>query len=326
MNKNFYIFLAMVLLLLSGCSDSLSDEKVKFNGAGHTFEFQLPSDWDTQTESKLKENFGDAAAFGAEDTKSDSFMYILAFSKAEVDLENFAEKTREELQRTYGYENLEDVFMKEYEVNGYPAFKYTLNTSFENESMWAHFYYIATENSVVQVNYFSADDRNYEKRVEILNQSADSLVEKGAADSEGISDSSASDSSSNMFAENASMRFEVTGYRKVTIIDQEYLAVRFKLLNKGENSIKPAVWFKKTSLTIGNQVLNQSDFPEEEAVENLKVLAEANDDELSRGEESEGLAFYKVPTDKNNRVVSLTFVEGEFDQSQLIQMDLSVFD
>lgn len=327
MTKRRSVIIILLLFFLSGCSASLSEEKESFNGAGRAYEFQLPSTWKKQEDSVVKNNFGEAAVFGAEDAESDSFMYVLVFAKEEIDFENFGEQTRENLQKTHGYEALEDVFMKEYEVNGYPAFKYTLNTSFENESIWAHFYYITTENGLVQFNFFSADDRNYEKRVEILNESADSLLEKDVATITGVPENSeeASGTGDEMSVENDRLKFEVTGYRKVVVEEQEYLAVRFTLLNKGDTPIKPTIWYEKAQLMLGDQKLERSEFPEDESIGNLKELASTNEETLEIGEAQEGLAFYKLPS-QQERMVSLLFNEDEFEQQDEIQMDLSVFD
>lgn len=326
MNKKRLYMMMLFLFVLSGCSAKLAEEKAVFDGSGYHYEFQLPDSWKQQEASVYKNNFGEAAVFGAEDEKSDSFMYVLTFPKEEIELEGFGEKTREELQKVHGYKNIEDIFMKEYEVNGYPAFKYTVNTNFKDESIWAHFYYLVTEHSVVQINFYSADDRNYEKRVEILNESADSLREVGEAETTATADSSAETAGSSLYTENDSLRFDVTGYRKITVDDQEYLAVRFKIMNKTDTVVTPALWYEKAILTQGETKLVQADFPEGAEAGNLKELAVTNDEEVLKGQEQEGLAFYKVSSDKNERIVKVQFNEDEFERDEEIHLDLSTFD
>lgn len=325
MNKNGLRIIVLLLFILSGCSAKLADEKTTFEGAGRQFEFKLPDSWKAQEASIYKNTFGENAVFGAEDEKSDSFMYILTFSKEDIELDGFGEKTREDLQKVHGYKNIDDIFMKEYEVNGYPAFKYTVNTIYKDESIWAHFYYLVTENSMVQINYYSADDRNYEKRVEILNESADSLKEIGEAATK-TEESTSEIENSDLSTENEELRFDVTGYRKITVGDQEYLAVRFTLLNKADAVVTPELWYEKTTLKQGENKLVQAEFPEDAEAANLKELAMTNDEELLKGQEQEGLAFYKVSSDKNERIVSIQFNEDEFERDQEIHLDLSTFD
>lgn len=325
MNKNGLRILVLLLFILSGCSAKLADEKTTFEGAGHQYEFSLPDTWKQQEPSVYKKNYGETAVFGAEDEKSDSFMYILTFPIDEVVLEGFGEKTREDLQKVHGYKNSEDIFMKEYEVNGYPAFKYTVNTFYKDDSIWVHYYYIVTENSLVQINYYSADDRNYEKRVEILNESADSLKEIGEATIE-TEESTSEIESNSLYTENDLLRFDVTGYRKITVADQEYLAVRFKIMNKADTAVTPALWYEKTTLKQGENKLAQAEFPDDAEAANLKELAVTNKEPVLKGQEQEGLAFYKVSSDENERIVKVMFNENEFERDQEIQLDLSTFD
>lgn len=325
MNKNGLRMIVLLLFALSGCSATLANEKTTFEGAGHSYEFKLPDSWKAQEPSVYKNNFGDSAVFGAEDEKSDSFMYILTFPKEDIILDGFGEKTREDLQKVHGYKNIEDVFMKEYEVNGYSAFKYTVNTIYKDDSIWVHLYYFITENSVVQINYYSADDRNYEKRVEILNESADSLKETGEAATE-TEESTTEIENSHLSTENDQFRFDVTGYRKITVADQEYLAVRFTLLNKTDMVVTPELWYEKARLMQGEDTLSQTEFPDDAEAANLKELAMTNGEEILKGQEQEGLAFYKVSSDENERIVSVLFNEDEFERDQEIQLDLSTFD
>ncbi|WP_321387531.1 DUF5067 domain-containing protein [uncultured Enterococcus sp.] len=178
---------------------------------------------------------------------------------------------------------------------------------------------------MVQINYYSADDRNYEKRVEILNESADSLKEIGEAATK-TEESTSEIENSDLSTENEELCFDVTGYRKITVGDQEYLAVRFTLLNKADTVITPELWYEKTTLKQGEKKLVQAEFPEDAEAANLKELAMTNDEELLKGQEQEGLAFYKVSSDKDERIVSIQFNEDEFERDQEIHLDLSTFD
>lgn len=162
-------------MIVSGCSEKLAKDRIVIGSQKLQYSFQLPYSWKEQTDDQ--KNYGQAAAFSAKDTNSQSTMFIVTNRKETVDLADFGEKKRQELSQTYQYEHIEDLYMKEFTINGLPAYKYTAFTKFQEQEVWAHIYYIETQTSLVQMVYYSADDSNYKKRAQIIDQSARSLLE-----------------------------------------------------------------------------------------------------------------------------------------------------
>lgn len=328
--KSVGCFMVMVLFFLAGCQAKLSEKKVTFKSSSYAYQFQLPDSWDKQDESSYKGEYGNQAIFGAEDSISKSEMFIQASSLSEVDLTDFGAKTRKNLQEIYDYSKLDDIYMKEYEVGKNQAYKYTLNGQHEGDSVWVHCYYVITDNELIEFIFYSADDNRFEERVEIIDESVSTLTEKepleSTADEEATTPSQESkeEKSSETMVENKEMSIAVTGYRNLTVGDQAYLAIRYTVTNKSESELEPLVWYEKAKVKLGDDVLAQADFPNDDAVGNLKVLAEDNTKKLKKGETGNGLAFYSISTDEEDKAY-VEFLESEFEQAEPIGFDLSRF-
>ncbi|MBP1046497.1 hypothetical protein I6N96_09385 [Enterococcus sp. BWM-S5] len=331
MNKKRVIWLmAVIVLVLSGCGAKLSEEKEEFSSNSYVYQFNLPSTWVKRTEADYKAEFGTRTVFAAEDKQSKSQMFIQISSKEQLDLTDFGNATRENLKKIYGYSNLEDIYMMDYEANGNQIYKYTLNGSYKDESVWVHSYYVITDEEVLELIFYSADDNRYEDRVKIIDESVDTLVEKKQKNESKTkeSDAAVTEESTELpetAVESEQMTVNVAGFRKVTVEDQEYLAVRFSILNNSEKDIKPLIWYEKTNVKQGESVLKQAEFPDSDEVGNLKVLAEDNKKTLKPGESSVGLAFYSLLPD-GEQMVYVEFLESEFEQPEPIGFDLSTFD
>lgn len=332
MAKKSVAYCMMILLFfLAGCQAKLSEKKVTFNSNYFAYQFQLPEGWNETDENSYKGEYGSQTIFGAEDSRSKSEMIIRASEKSEIDLTDFGNKTRENLQEMYNYSKLEDIYMKEYEVDGKTAYKYTLNGQHKDESVWVHCYYVVTDEELLEFIFYSADDNRYEDRVKIIDESVATLAEKGALETadntEGSTENSGeatAEETSKTTVENEQMKIAVTGYRKLTVDEQDYLAVRYTITNKGESEIKPLVWYEKVKVKQGEDVLIQADFPEDDEAGNLKVLAEDNTKVLKKGETGNGLAFYAVSSDGEDKAY-VEFLESEFEQPEPIGFDLSRF-
>ncbi|WP_321385912.1 hypothetical protein [uncultured Enterococcus sp.] len=328
--KQIMYFMTIILLVLSGCEAKLSDKVETFDSDSSVYQFQLPSTWEKRAEADYQAEFGSRAVFAAVDKQSNSQMFVQASPKETLDMTDFGDATRENLQKIYGYSNLEDIYMTDYEVNGNQVYKYTLNGYYKDESVWVHSYYVLTENEVLEFVFYSADDNRYEDRVKIIDQSVDTVERKEEKAGSATSDSAAETTQESSeipetAVENEQLSFNVTGYRKITIEDQAYLAVRFSVLNNGDEALKPKIWYDKVNVKQGDSVLKQADFPDNDEAGNLKVLAEDNNKSLEKGESSAGLAFYSLLSDKEDTVY-VEFLESEFEQREPIGFDLSTFD
>lgn len=333
MSKKLVIgFVMTALLFLAGCEAKLSDKKAEFSSSSYVYQFQLPSTWEERAEADFQGEFGARAIFAAEDKQSKSQMFIQASSKESVDLTNFGESTRENLQKIYSYSNVDDIYMTDYEVNGNQVFKYTLNGDYKDESVWVHSYYVITDEEVLEIVFYSADDNRYEDRVKIIDKSVDTLKEKeqkeqGAETSSSIVETEESKAMelSKTAVENEQMTINVTGYRKIVVDDQAYLAVRFTMMNNGDEEIRPLLWYEKAKVKQGDTVLEQTEFPDSDEAGNLKLLAEDNTKSLQKGESSAGLAFYSLLS-KGENTAYVEFLAAEFEQKEPIGFDLSAFD
>lgn len=152
------------------------EKKESFEGKGIEYTFQLPSTWEKSLDYKV--TYSNEAIFGAKDTKSNSTLVVMAERKESMDLTDFGNRIRKELKKQYNYKDEADIFMKEFNVGKYKGYKYTLDTTFDKRESWLHLYYIETAHGMVQLNYYSAKDGNYEKRAEIIDDSARSVKEK----------------------------------------------------------------------------------------------------------------------------------------------------
>lgn len=331
MSKKHLIGLVLaVLLFLAGCEAKLSEKKEEFASDGYVYQFQLPSTWTKRAEADYQGEFGARAIFAAEDKQSKSQMFIQSTPKESVDLTDFGEAMRENLQKIYGYSNVDDIYMDEYEISGNQVFKYTLNGAYKDESVWVHSYYMITDEEVLEIIFYSADDNRYEDRVKIIDQSVDTLEEKeqkekGTETSGSAVETEASTELPETAVENEQMSVNVTGFRKIVVDDKAYLAVRFSVLNNSDEKIKPLIWYEKAAIKQGETTLKQAEFPDSDEAGNLKVLAEDNKKSLAKGESSAGLAFYEL-LPKGENTVYVEFLASEFEQKKPIGFDLSKFE
>ncbi|GGC89693.1 DUF5067 domain-containing protein [Enterococcus wangshanyuanii] len=318
------ILLLGLLLTLTGCSAKLSEEQQTFSDQGITYSIQLPSSWEKETDSK--ENYGQSAVFAAKDKKSNSVMFISTTRKDTLDLNDFGNKTRKQLAATYRYEDVEDVYMKEFQLKDFPAYKYTVFTRFKEKDVWAHLYYIETKTGFVQLVYYSADDSNYEARSKIIDQSARSLQETKVDQSyqdQAKEDTATTSDSNSVTVKNAEVSFEIKGFRKVAGQNgKTLLAIRYEVVNLAEekmtaDSLKTVIDVKQKE-----EQLTETSLPENEKNSALGLLEQHQQDLVEKDQTVEAVLVYELK--KTTGDVVLNFNTKKFPEQDPVILDLDL--
>ncbi|MGX7149943.1 DUF5067 domain-containing protein [Enterococcus ureasiticus] len=313
-NGTIILSLVAVLLFFTGCSKELEDTEQKFSARGTSYEMQLPVGW--KADKEVRSDYGLQTTFSAEDTKSNSYLFITTTPATEVAQEGFGEKTREKLKERYNYKNLEGIYMKKIKVGEYPAYKYTLNTVYKEKSVWAHFYYIWTENSFVQMTFYSADDNSYEKRSERIDAAVATLKEvsfdeKEAEKSEESQEKAEGDI---ITIENDELKMETTGVRQVRGTDQQkLLAIRYNFTNLGADPVQPSIWQELVTASQNGRALPVAKLPEDSAFLDVKDLADAQTKMVSQGETVECVVLYDL---SDQSTIELSFSQEAFPGRQ----------
>lgn len=308
--KGFVVLLFLVTAI-AGCSLKLSSKKETFSANGLSYTLQLPSTWKAQED--FKEVYNSAAIFGAEDSNSESYMFVLAHDKKLMADQEFATKTREKLKTSYGYKKLEDVYLKEFAINKLPALKYTFFTTYKEKSVWAHLYYVEMENAVLQFIFYSADDDSYEDRGVIVDTSVKTIKESGVETKQSTTDSSQQTATENATAvvANADMKLTISGYRPTE--DKQgakYVAVRYDFANLAAAEVTSDVWYPLATATQNKEVLapvSQLELDSEEMTNLQKMVQEP----LAQNQSVEGIVFYKL-VDQSTEDVILSFSQEHF--------------
>ncbi|MEI5993775.1 DUF5067 domain-containing protein [Candidatus Enterococcus mansonii] len=309
--KIIALILMAVVVLFSGCSEKLSETKETFEGQGVTYEMQLPSSWKVDSEDK-SENYGLQTSFSAEDKKSNSYMFATVTPVNEVKQKGFAEQTREQLKERYGYKKAKDIYMKEYKINGSPVCKYTLNTVFKEKDVWAHMYYMWTENGFVQVTFYSADDSNYEKRSKLIDESVGTLKEV-SFDTEKFNEAQKKqkeDEGDVVTLENKTMKVEMTGVRKVVGENKKnVLAIRYTFTNNSSEQASASVFKELITAKQKDKKLSEGTLPEDTSFLDLKELVNNQSKVIPQGQSIDSVIFYELA---DNSIVELSYSQEAF--------------
>lgn len=321
--KKKLIGIFLLLMLLAGCSAKLSQEKATFSGKGISYSFQLPSTWEKDPDAQA--NYGASTLFAAKDKKSNSSMFITAVRKDTLDLADFGSKTREQLSKTYSYKNVNDVYMKEFKLNSYNAYKFTVFTKVKTKESWAHIYYIETKTGFVQLVYYSADDNDYEKRAKIIDESAKSLEETKVDDTykETTDSNMAATDNESVIIKNAETNFDIKGFRKIKgEADETLLVIRYEMTNLATDA-QPANRLKQLAkVTQKKQELTEVPLPASEKDTALGVLEQHKEDELAKDQSVETIAVYTLK-EKTGEVI-LTFSKDQFPEQEPVILDLDL--
>lgn len=315
-HKSLFL-LVIVLIFLAGCKQKLSDEKEKFDGAGISYEMKLPSSWEVQKD--YKEKYNEAASFGAKDKKSNSDMFVLINKKAGMDLKDFGDKTRTELSEAYGYKDEKELYMNTFELNKFPVYKYTVYSTFKEKQVWGHLYYVETEHSLVQLIFYSADDSNYEKRAEIIDESVRSLVETSYKD---VADEPVKDNTSEETVEikNNQLTFSIKGFQVLDIKnDNKIASVRFEMTNNSEEEISAERWLQLVKAKQNEEELKSTGLPEAKRGTVMDTQFSKQKEMVKPGESIETLVLYEL---LDEDPVILSFDQEAFKDQEDMVLDI----
>lgn len=298
----------------------ISGEKEAFEGQGISYHFQLPAKWNKV--DSFQEKFNKQAVFGAEDTRSNSTMYIMTYLKSSVDLNEFASKTRQDLKKRYGYKKSDDLYMKEYKINKNKAIKYTVYTTYQEKEVWAQLYYVETEHGFVELIFYSANDGDYKKRSAIIDESVETLVETENKVNGEITSSTESEvaNGDTVKVKNDKITFTIDGVMVLVEDDQnKKLILRYQLTNLSDDKV---IAKEVQSYIVATQDDNKLE-PEKISDSNedldLIELAAASEKTLSKGETNEGVWVFAI---QDTSDVVLTFDQEQFkdEKSQTIYL------
>lgn len=307
--------LTTCFILLIGCSERLSDKKESFEGQGISYQFQLPADW--KKIDYFQEKFNKQAVFGAEDTKSNSSMFIITQLKSSIDLNEFAAKRRLELQKGYGYKKIDDVYMKEYKINKNKAIKYTIYTTQQTKEVWVHFYYVETEHGVVEFVFNSANDGGYKKRSEIIDESVETLVETESKTNNVQTTNSTESESSNgdtVEVKNDKLTFTIDGVMTLVEDDKSNkLVLRYQITNLSDDKVIPKEIQAYITATQKEKRLEPEKISDSNQDLDLKELETSSEKPLVKGETNEGIWVFSI---KDTSDVVLTFDQEQFKDAE----------
>ncbi|MGC6769555.1 DUF5067 domain-containing protein [Enterococcus sp. LJL51] len=320
--KKIISSLVLLVVFLSGCSAKLSEEKEAFSDKGVSYEIQLISGW--ELDSNPIEKYGQSAVLGASDTNSNSFMFVSTNRLEEADMKTFAKDRRKELAKTYGYDDPEDMYMKTLEWGGKEAYKYTAFTKFSKVEVWAHIYYLQTEDRIVQIVYYSADDGGYKKRSEIIEESVLSL-EQTEVDPEWQEETeeTTEEEIEGIGVKNDAVAFDIRGFQKAKDADgNSLIVIRYKVKNLGTEAILPEVFDQSIVLTQKEKTLKRTELPESESENEAGDLWEKRAQPIDPEKSGETVSVYRL--DNGTDEVTLTFTAADFPEQEPLTFDLSL--
>ena len=290
----FLIFGSLLLLLATGCQkEPLSEEKQTVQGQGLTYTFQLPADW--QPIQNYEDTYGRLAVFGAEDTRSKSGMSVILFPKDRATEEGFGEKTRTELAQKNGYANEEDVYMKEYEVNGSPAYKFTFETTFQGKKMWAHYYSIFSDHGIIQLLFYSSQDSQYEERIKDIDASVLTVKETDFDQSQAEEQAGGQAAEDQIQLTVGEAEIQITGLGTTSGAEGHTLLVlKYQVSNQGAQTVVANQWSSQISIEQGGKALPPATLPADSPSYELTALETKGQAEVAPGETGEGILLYTL--------------------------------
>ncbi|WP_086315516.1 hypothetical protein A5821_003001 [Enterococcus sp. 7F3_DIV0205] len=319
--KKFSLALLTIVissLFLIGCTKQLDETHTQFNDEGVTYEFQLPGAW--KADQEPNKEYGLQTAFSGEDTKSNSYVFISTIPVKDVVQKGFGEQTREKLKERYRYKEAKDIYMKKITIGEAPAYKYTLNTTFKEKSVWAHLYYIWTEHGFVQVTFYSADDNAYKKRSEQIDASVETFKERSFDKLEAEKEQEAlkKEAGDIVTIENKDIKIETTAVRQVTGAEgKKMLAIRYMFTNLGLETAHPSVWQEVVTATQNGKTLLIGNLPQESDLLDVKELAATQTNTVNLGEQIESVVLYEL---QDKSPVELNFSQDAFPGKESVRV------
>lgn len=312
--KRIVLFFPAILLLLVGCTGTLDENTQRFEDQGVSYEMQLPAGWKKDKEQNY--DYGLETAFSAEDKNTDSYLFISTIPVAEVKQKEFGEETRKKIKERYKYKTVKDVYMKEYKVGNYLTYKYTVHTNYKEKPVWAHFYYIWTDNGFVQMTFYSADDNSFKKRSKQIEAAVETFKEVGfnKKKAKKSKENQKKEEGDVVTIENNDLKMEITAVRKVKgENNKELLAIRYAFTNQNEKSTEPSIWKEFVTAKQADNLLPIGQLPKDYEFLDVKELAETQTVPVKKGESVESVVLYELV---DQSTVELTYAQEAFPDKQ----------
>lgn len=299
--KNKRIIL-LLLLLLVGCSkQGLSSEKSNFSSEGVSGTVQLPESWESVTNYRQK--FNEAAIFGAEDTKTNSYLFIRLKKNARQAQETLDELSLSILKKTFqmseaDFEKLNDL--------SYPTIRYSFDYRFEKKTVKAIVYYQQVANDLIEYIFYSAQDNQLPQRIQQFDQTvATSVIQKVE------SKSSDHEATGKRVLETDQYSFNLTSYKVIPQTENHSLVIiRFVFTNKGPKLQAATLWQSVIQATQAEQPLAISTITDFKEVPDLNYLVENSHKKLNKGDALESAIVYEL-NDKTKADITLTLIDPQ---------------
>ena len=312
--KKVIFGLFFLLVTISGCAASLSKRVDTFESDGISYEIQLPNSWEKK--DGFENKYSKEIIFGAEDKKSNSKLLVMAQRKKKMEFnDSFGKEMKKKLAKQYGYQKVDEIYMDEFSIGKNKGFKYTLDTMFDEKESWLHLYYIETENSIVQLNFYSAKDGSYKERAKIIDESAKSIKETADA---GPTDETSDET---FLFKNDDFSIQVTGVLTIKGTENtNLLALKYSVNNTdNKEDLTPMIWTQAIEVKQGDSILETVELPKNNAVLEVSELFEKRFEKISVGNSLESVVLYQLKDTSN---VLLIPSEKVFPNSKDVPLEI----
>lgn len=298
------IIFCTLLFLLTGCAQqALSGEKAYFSKEGVEYSFNLPDGWKGQED--YQEEYNEAAVFGAEDTTSNSYMFIRVRDRADLKQQALEQKAKKLVKESFGVDH---VPAENVGGDDPVALRFSFKYVFKQKPVWVSAYYVLQKQQVVEYIFYTPQDNQENKRTKVFDQSVATLALESATKKSTTSEQ-ASEKKNKM--ENDSYVFDLTSYKVISENNQQnLLIVRYVFKNKTDVKTAANLW--ETLVTAGQdgKTLNSSPITEHTQAADLSYLLENGRQLIGKNDSIESAVVYQLAGH------SLTDITFSFDKEQ----------
>ncbi|MBO0470115.1 DUF5067 domain-containing protein [Enterococcus sp. DIV0242_7C1] len=314
MHKKIILLSILSLFFMVGCqTNTLQKKTTKFSANGSDYSIQLPSHWQ---KDKKETAINKSAVVSSKDTKSNSGMYILTEKMGKL-----SEKELEKHAKGYleDYYVLKGVKANRFVANGHSVINYTISAKYEEKNSLLDVYYVATENSVISLFFFSPidNDRAYDKRKQNFDRSVESLNEKVTNE---VTEESSNELDNRI--QNKNFSLQVSTYEVKQVEDEKLLVIRYLTTNKDQEVLKPIdQWKRYMKVYQGEKELTRQE-NKELSDNTLDYLSQNSFKNIEKEEAVEAAVIYSL--DKNNEEdVTIQFDDTEFKNKEPLTLTLN---
>lgn len=304
------IIFCALLFLLTGCAhQELSGKKEYFSKEGVEYSFNLPTGWNGQED--YQEQYNEAAVFGAQDTTSNSYMFIRVRGIEEPKKNTLEKKAEKLVKESFG---VEPASSKKLTLDNQPALRFSFKYVFKQKPVWVSAYYILQKQHLVEYIFYTPQDNQESRRTTVFDQSVATLKLEHTTETT----SKQSPEKLNKI-ENDSYVFDLTGYKIVSENKQQnLLIVRYVFKNKSE--VKKSANLLETLVTVkqDDKVLENSPITEHTQAEDLAYLLENGKQLIGKNDSIESAVVYKLNDQSLSNIIFLFDKEQFKGQKEII--------